>query len=169
MADTSRPPDPGGPVASRLRRASRNGLTALGAALALAAITVVLASTATSRSTTHSQPLRVTAARAPRPSRLDAADWATVQNVVLLRAMALAPGRTARYRSFAASMGLTALLQLHPLRPGRCTTAISYLYDNLLDLHAAYPGEDWQPLRRLIHTQPSLIVCAPKTTLTPLT
>jgi hypothetical protein len=59
-------------------------------------------------------------------------------------------------------MGLTALLNLHPVRPGLCATAVSYLYDNLLDLHDAYPGEDWRPLRRLIHTQPSLRACAPK-------
>jgi hypothetical protein len=78
--------------------------------------------------------------------------------------MALAPVRTAAYRSFAAYMGLTALLRLHPVRPGRCATAISYLYDNLLDLHDAYPGENWRPLRRLIHKQPPLRVCAPNTT-----
>jgi hypothetical protein len=77
--------------------------------------------------------------------------------------MALAPGRTAFYRSFAAYMGLSGLMSLHPILPGRCATAVSYLYDNLLDLHDAYPGEDWRPLRRLIRKQPPLGVCAPKT------
>ena len=77
--------------------------------------------------------------------------------------MALAPGRTALYRSFAAYMGLSGLMSLHPILPGRCATAVSYLYDNLLDLHDAYPGEDWRPLRRLIRKQPPLSACAPKT------
>jgi hypothetical protein len=124
----------------------------------------MLAPAGASRPTTPSQPPPHPAARAPRQSRLDAADWATVHNVVRLRTMALAPGRTATYRSFAAYMGLTALLHLHPVRPGRCAIAISYLYDNLLDLHNAYAGENWRPLRRLIRTQPLLNVCAPMAT-----
>jgi hypothetical protein len=164
MVDTSSTNPAGRPVAPRLPRATRIGLTALGAAVALTVTIVIVAPTGTSRPTTPSQPPRTTVAHAPRPSRLDAADWTTVQNVVRLRTMALAPGRTALYRSFAAYMGLTALLGLHPVRPGRCATAVSYLYDNLLDLHDAYPGEDWRPLRRLIRKQPPLSVCAPKTT-----
>jgi hypothetical protein len=36
-----------------------------------------------------------TVAHAPRPSRLDTADWMTVQNVIRLRTMALASGGTA--------------------------------------------------------------------------
>ena len=47
-------------------------------------------------------------------------------------------------------LGLGGLMSLHPILPGGCATAVSYLYDNLLDLHDAYPGEDWRPLRRLI-------------------
>jgi hypothetical protein len=164
MADTSNTATPVRSIAPRLRRAIAIGVTALGAAVALTVIILILAPTGTSRPTTRSQPPRHTAAHAPRPSRLDAADWTTVQNVVRLRTMALAPRRTARYRSFAAYMGLTALINLHPVRPGRCATAVSYLYDNLLDLHDAYPGEDWRPLRRLIRKQPPLSVCAPKPT-----
>jgi hypothetical protein len=131
---------------------------------AIEVMMVMLAPTGTSRQTKRSQPPHHTTPHASRPSRLDAADWTTVQNVVRLHTMALAPGRTALYRSFAAYMGLTALLNLHPVRPGRCATAVSYLYDNLLDLHDAYPGEDWRPLRRLIRKQPPLSVCAPKPT-----
>jgi len=152
------------PASWQHRRATRVASIAFGAALVLTVVTVMLAPAGASRPTTPRQPPPHPAARAARQSRLDAADWATVQNVVRLRTMALAPGRTATYRSFAAYMGLTALLHLHPVRPGRCAIAISYLYDNLLDLHDAYPGENWRPLRRLIRTQPPLTVCAPTAT-----
>jgi hypothetical protein len=98
-----------------------------------------------------------------RPTyQLQAADWTTVQNAVRLRAMALSPGRTALYRSFAADMALRGLTSLHPVVPARCAVAVSYLYDNLLDLYNAYPGEDWRPLQHLIKKQPSLRPCAPK-------
>jgi hypothetical protein len=97
-----------------------------------------------------------------RRSRLTPSDWVKVKNAVRLRRLALAPGRSAFYRSFAAGLGLSGLTTLHPIRRGRCAIAISYLYDNLLDLAHAYPGENWQPLRRLIRKQPSLRVCAPK-------
>jgi hypothetical protein len=159
MVETSRPDAAVKSTAPRLRSATGIGLTALAVAVAVIAMIATLASTAASRPTTQ---WRDTAAHTGRPSRLDAAGWATVQSVVRLRAMALVPGRTARYRSFAASMGLSGLMSLHPIRPGRCATAISYLYDNLLDLHDAYPGEDWRPLQRLIRKQPPLSVCAPK-------
>jgi hypothetical protein len=46
-------------------------------------------------------------------------------------------------------------MELHRLLPGRCTVAVSYLYDNLLDLYHAYDGEDWGPLRRAVATEPS--------------
>ena len=162
MVDTSNTATPPRSIAPRLRRAIAIGVTALSAAVALTVTILILAPTgraaqrpaASHRATRWPTPL-------DRP-RLDAADWATVQNVVRLRTMALAPGRTALYRSFAAYMGLTALLNLHPVRPGRCATAVSYLYDNLLDLHDAYSGDDWRPLRRLIRKQPSLRVCAPR-------
>jgi hypothetical protein len=131
------------------------------AAIALTATIVMLSSTSANRATT---PSRIPVAYTTRTSRLDAADWATVENAVRLRTMALRPGRTALYRAFAAYMGLNGLLSLHPVLPGRCATAMSYLYDNLLDLRHAYPGEDWRPLRRLIRKQPALSVCAPKAT-----
>ncbi len=99
-----------------------------------------------------------------RTYELQAADWTVVQNAVRLRAMALSPGRTALYRAVAAGMALRGLMTLRPILPGRCTVAVSYLYDNLLDLDNAYPGEDWQPLRRLTKKQPSLNRCAPRGT-----
>jgi hypothetical protein len=151
-------------IARRIGSAVGIGLTALGVAVALAVMIAMLALTGASRQATRSQPSRNTVAYTPRTSRLDAADWATVQNVVRLRAMALAPRRTTMYRSFAAYMGLSALISVHPVLTGRCAIAVSYLYDNLLDLHDAHPGEDWRPLRRLIRKQPPVSVCAPKPT-----
>ena len=163
MVDTSSTPAAVKSIARRLRRAIRIGVTALAATLALTVMIVTLAPTGASRPTTHSQPRHDTLRHAARTSRLNAADWITLKNAIRLRTMALAPGRTALYRSFAAYMGLSGLMSLHPILPGRCATAVSYLYDNLLDLHDAYPGEDWRPLRRLIRKQPPLGVCAPKT------
>ena len=59
-------------------------------------------------------------------------------------------------------MGLSALVQLHHSLHGRCAIAVSYLYDNLLDLHDAYAAEDWEPLRHAVASEPSLTVCAPR-------
>lgn len=100
-------------------------------------------------------------ASAARSSRPNPTDWTTIQGAARLRDLALRPGRTAYYRAFAAYMGLSGLVRLRPIQPGRCATAVSYLYDNLLDLHHAYPGEDWRPLRRAVAAQPSLRACAP--------
>jgi hypothetical protein len=162
MVDTSSSHAAVRSIAPRLRAAIGIGLTALGVAVALTVMIVMLAPMETSRPTTRSQPRHNTVAHAARTSRLNAADWITLKNAIRLRTMALAPGRTPFYRSFAAYMGLSALMTLHPILPGRCATAVSYLYDNLLDLHDAYPGEDWRPRRRLIRRQPPLGVCAPK-------
>jgi hypothetical protein len=67
-------------------------------------------------------------------------------------------------RSLVSRSALRGLMTLRPVLPGRCAVAVSYLYDNLLDLRSAYPGEGWQPLRRLTQKQPSLNPCAPKAT-----
>jgi hypothetical protein len=95
------------------------------------------------------------------PRNVDAANWAEIQAAAWLRQNALSPKRTPFHRRFAAYMGLSTLLQLHfPLR-SRCAVAVSYLYDNLLDLHEAYTGEDWTPLRQAVAGEPSLAACAP--------
>jgi hypothetical protein len=144
-----------------IRRPIGLALAVLCTAAASAVCVVMLRPTAAARPAGHHTPAPhpVAYVRAPR---LDPGDWATLKHVAAMRTMALAPGRTAMYRSFAAYMGLSGLTSLHPARPGRCATAVSYLYDNLLDLHDAYPGEDWKPLRRLIKTQPSLSACSPR-------
>lgn len=99
------------------------------------------------------------ARRSPRPDR---ADWQKIENAARLRAMALARHRTARFRAFAADLGLRELASLHPLAPGRCATALIYLYNNLLDLEQALPGENWTPLRRAVAKEPSITACAPR-------
>ena len=98
-------------------------------------------------------------ARSPRPNR---ADWITIKTAAGLRRLALAPHRTARFRAFAAFLGLSELVSIHPLAPGRCLTAVIDLYNNLHDLENAQPGEKWAPLRRAVAHEPSIDACAPR-------
>ena len=98
-------------------------------------------------------------ARSPLP---DKADWVTIKTAAGLRRLALAPHRTARFRTFAAFLGLSQLASIHPLAPGRCLIAVTDLYNNLRDLQNAQPGENWAPLRRAVATEPSVGVCAPR-------
>ena len=97
-----------------------------------------------------------------RPIRPDHADWEKITAAAGLRRLALAPHRTARFRAFTADLGLHQLTSIRPLGPGRCATAVVYLYNNLLDLDNAQPGENWQPLRRLVAKEPSIQACAPR-------
>jgi hypothetical protein len=98
-------------------------------------------------------------ARSPLP---DKADLVTIKTAAGLRRLALAPHRTARFRAFAASLGLSELVSIHPLAPGRCLTAVTDLYNNLRDLENAQPGEKWGPLRRAVAKEPSIDACAPR-------
>ena len=162
MADTATGAAAGS-TGPRLPRAIGIAVVALAVAVIASTTIAMFAGAGSKRSTNQALPARNTVAYAPRTPRLDASDWVIVENAIRLRAMALAPGRTALYRSFAAYMGLSGLITLHPVKGGRCAIAVSYLYDNLLDLHDAYSGENWRPLRRLIRKQPPLAACAPKT------
>ncbi len=115
---------------------------------------------------------RMSASRPPRPersagstalsSRPDRTDWEKIKNAAHLRTLALAPHRTVHFRTFAAFLGLSELASVHPLAPGRCLTAVIYLHNNLLDLENAYPGENWNPLRRAVEKEPSIQACAPR-------
>jgi hypothetical protein len=98
---------------------------------------------------------------APR-ARPDRADWQKIQAAAHLRDLALEPHRSAHFRSFSAFLGLSELVTIHPLAPGPCATAVVYLYNNLLDLHNAEPGENWNPLRRAVAKEPSIRACAPR-------
>jgi hypothetical protein len=103
-----------------------------------------------------------TAGSTTRPSRPDQADWAKIKTAASLRRLALAPHRTSRFRAFAAVLGLSELVSIHPLAPGRCLTAVTAVYNNLLDLENAYPGENWGPLRRAVAKEASIDACAPR-------
>jgi hypothetical protein len=96
-----------------------------------------------------------------RPTKPDRADWQRIRAAKHLRDLALGRHRTVRFRSFAAMLGLSELVTIHPLGPGPCATAVTFLYDNLLDLQNAYQGENWDPLRRLVAKGPSIGACAP--------
>jgi hypothetical protein len=101
----------------------------------------------------------VSVARSPLP---DKADWVAIKTAAGLRRLALAPHRTARFRAFAAFLGLSQLVSLHPLAPGRCLTAVTDLYNNLRDLEDARPGEKWGALRRAVAIEPSIGACTPR-------
>jgi hypothetical protein len=101
-------------------------------------------------------------ASATLPSRPNKADWHKIQAAASLRTMALGRHRTARFRSFAAMLGLVQLASIHPLAPGRCRNAVIDLHNNLLDLENAVPGENWNPLRRAVAKEPSIHACAPR-------
>jgi hypothetical protein len=101
-------------------------------------------------------------AAAAFPKRPNNADWQKIQSAARLRKMALARHRTARFRSFAATLGLGQLASIHPLAPGRCLTAVTDLFNNLRDLANAIPGENWDPLRRAVAKEPSIRACRPR-------
>ena len=127
--------------------------------IASSATAAVSGASATPRPTLSPHTPTGSAARSSRPNR---ADWEKIETAARLRRTALARHRTAHFRAFAASLGLSELVSIHPLAPGRCATAVTYLYDNLLDLDNAYPGENWNPLRRAVAKQPSIHACAPR-------
>jgi hypothetical protein len=103
---------------------------------------------------------RIHQTRDSRPLRPDRTDLEKIRAAAGLRRLALQPHKSAYFRSFAAHLGLTELLSIQPLRPGRCATAVIDLYDNLLDLSDAYDGENWNPLRRAVAKEPSIRACA---------
>jgi hypothetical protein len=104
---------------------------------------------------------RITWTPNARPTQPGSADWERIRTAAGLRRIALQPHKSAHFRSFTASLGLHQLLGIQPLGPGRCATAVVYLYDNLLDLNDAYEGENWSPLRRAVAKEPSINACAP--------
>lgn len=97
-----------------------------------------------------------------RPALPDRADWERIQAAARFRSIGLARHRTAHFRAYAGSLGLSELETIQPLAPGPCREALTYLYGNLLDLQDAQPGENWTPLRRLVAREPSIRACAPR-------
>jgi len=130
------------------------------AAVLIAGMGTAPARAVPSPSRAHALGGSLTITRPGRPTRPDEADWERIKAAAGLRHMALEPHRSVRFRSFAAFLGLSELVTIHPLGPGRCATAVIYLYNNLLDLRDATPGENWKPLRRLVAREPSIHACA---------
>jgi hypothetical protein len=130
-------------------------------ATAIAAVLIGSSASAASSSRASPRPAR-RAHTATRSSRPDKADWEKIKAAARLRNLGLAPHRTAHFRSFAGSLGLSQLTTIQPLAPGRCQVALTYLHGNLLDLQDAQPGENWAPLRRFVTKEPSIRACAPQ-------
>ncbi len=136
--------------------------------IAIAIASVMLGSSATAaarRVSASPRPARgphTSTRSTTRASRPDRVDWEKIKTASGLRRMALGAHRTAHFRAFAAYLGLSELVSIRPLAPGRCATAVTYLYNNLLDLEDAYPGENWTPLRRVVAKEPSIQACAPR-------
>jgi hypothetical protein len=131
----------------------------------LVAVSIAAIAVSSGDHTAPPAPARTAPLPAPpvaRSTRPTAAGWETIKEAAHVRRLALGLDRTAYYRAFAAYMGLSGLVGLAPILPGRCSAAVHYLYDNLLDLLHAYTGEDWTPLRRAIATEPSLRSCTPR-------
>ena len=144
----------------RAHPALRPLLTAIAIAAVLIGSTATAAVSSVTVSPRLTRPPHISTGRAATSSRPNRADWEKIENAVRLRTMALALHRTARFRAFAAYLGLTELVSVQPIAPGPCATAVTYLYNNLLDLDNAYPGEDWAPLRRAVAKEPSIHACA---------
>jgi hypothetical protein len=84
------------------------------------------------------------------------ADYATIRTAAAIRDHALFHDADWRTKSLSAGLAIRTLLTVR-IAPGSCATYVGQLYGNLLDLHDAYPGEDWRPLIRLVRRQPSLV------------
>lgn len=154
-------PPPGTPPARPRPRTADPVRRRILTAAALAA--ALIGSSATTASSVSASPRSPVAPRtATRPSRPDRADWEKIKSAARLRDLGLAPHRTAHFRSYAGFLGLSQLEMIQPLAPGRCQTALTYLYGNLLDLRDAQPGENWAPLRRFVANEPSIRACAPR-------
>ena len=141
---------------------ARSLIATVGAAVLIAGSGVAAARPGAAPTPSSALGGRITFTRHGRPTRPSRADWERIRAAAGLRHLALEPHRSARYRSFAAFLGLTELVTIHPIGPGRCATAVVYLYNNLLDLRDAVQGENWNPLRRLVAKEPSIRACAPQ-------
>jgi hypothetical protein len=154
-------PPPGTPPARQKPRTADPVRKRMLTATAIAA--ALIGSSATTASSVSASPRPALPPHTTtRPSRPDRADWEKIKSAARLRDLGLAPHRTAHFRSYAGFLGLSQLEMIQPLAPGRCQTALTYLYGNLLDLRDAQPGENWAPLRRFVAKEPSIRACAPR-------
>ncbi len=131
---------------------------------AIVVATAVVCSTAMAAASRNAEPPGAgpVGSSARLPTRPNKADWEKVKGAARMRGLGLAPHRTAEFRAFAGYLGLSELYSIRPLAPGPCVIALTYLRNNLLDLENAYPGENWDPLRRAVAKEPSIQACAPR-------
>jgi hypothetical protein len=120
------------------------------AALALITFAVLVSGCGTTRTATLDSVQTVEPG--PWPS---AADYGTIRTAVAVRDEALFRERDWRRRAGVATLAAQTLLTVR-VTPGPCAAYVGELYGNLRDLMDAYAGEDWRPLIRLVHGQPSL-------------
>ena len=142
------------PASSLARRARCAAIV-----VALAMFAASCGATPRSRSgTTQAATSTATRTATPWP---DAADYTTIRvaRAVLLQALFIETSW--RRRSYAASLAMGTLTTVR-LKPGRCATYTSHLYDELWGLLDAAPGEDWSPLKALVRRDPAPpAVCRP--------
>lgn len=110
---------------------------------------------ASSSTTTPGAGQALSSAKAPPTPWPSAADYMTIKVAVGVRDRALFQATDWRTKSLSASLALRTLMTVR-MAPGRCAAFVTFLYGNLLDLHEAYPGEDWRPLIRLVRRHPTL-------------
>jgi hypothetical protein len=110
---------------------------------------------ASSSTTTPGAGSALSSAKTPPTPWPSAADYGTIKVTVGVRDRALLRQTDWRTKALSASLALRTLLTVR-VAPGRCAAFVTFLYGNLLDLHEAYPGEDWRPLIRLVRRHPTL-------------
>ena len=110
---------------------------------------------ASSSTTTPGAGQTLSSNKAPPTPWPSTADYVTIRVAVAVRDRALFERTDWRTKSLSASLALRTLLTVR-MAPGSCASFVTFLYGNLLDLHEAYPGEDWRPLIRLVRRHPTL-------------
>jgi hypothetical protein len=106
----------------------------------------------------------------PTQSRSQSHDEASYNTIVIaieLRDQALHL-KAWNEKSYAAELGLLTLVTLeHTTLPRTCASFAAHLYAELLDLHDAYPGENWHPMFVVVSHDPTVASrCRPTQSLT---
>jgi hypothetical protein len=97
------------------------------------------------------------------PSRWPSdADYGTLASARATVRQALTE-RDWRRKAGAAEYGLLAMMTLHAIEPGPCASLVAHTYAELMDLHDAYRGENWNPMVAVVRSDPSLASrCRPR-------
>jgi hypothetical protein len=85
------------------------------------------------------------------------ADYNAIAVAVKVRNQALRL-TASNQKAHAAQLGMTTLVPLeHTMATGPCAAFVAHIYDELMDLNQAYPGEDWRPMVRVVAHDPSVV------------